>query len=71
MSNQHAVLCQQLKSRPVLIASLAPDIALTDLAAGRNEIPRSAIELGEMVGKGGFAIVYKGDAVQSRFTLTH
>lgn len=54
------VLCHGLRNRRVLIASLAPDIALADIAAGRKTIPKREIEMKEELGRGGYARVCKG-----------
>ncbi len=57
MSNSRSLPCQGLKSRQVLIASLCPDLALADIS--RNQIFSDAIALGDILGKGGFATVYR------------
>ena len=57
-SNVRMVQCQGFKSRQVLISSLAPDLALEDI--GRNQVSADNVEMGEVLGKGGFATVYRG-----------
>ena len=56
---QRVVYCKGMSSRPVAIASLAPDLALADSAA--NVIDFSELEMGELLGEGGFAKVYKAN----------
>ena len=56
-SNARTLPCRGLKSRQVLISALCPDLALADVA--RNQIAAEAVELGEVLGKGGFATVFR------------